>query len=334
MDDMANMLTTSNLMEGDCLSLLDKLEENSIAACITDPPYNYEFVGHKWDHSEIERRIAKVSNSSTLVKNIPYGSGLAGGVRNARWYKKNRDNILEYQEWCFLWAQKVFRACKPGAFAAVFNSTRTAAHVQISLERAGFYARDIMVYRRKSGIPKGLNLSAQMAKKGRDDHADWERWHSALRGEWEAIVLLQKPLINNYITTFDEYGIGLMQVINDDGSFQSNILEGYSERNVDTFNTHCTVKPLPLMEKLVKMLVPKGEDNLVLDPFAGSGTTLVAAQKLGRGYCGMEIVPEYCEIIRRRLSDHHSTLVDRKSASSIVKKAQNVETRDFFDEIE
>gem|GEM_PF-4598287 len=36
----------------------------------------------------------------TLVKNIPYGSGLAGGVCNRRWYERNRQNILDYQQWC------------------------------------------------------------------------------------------------------------------------------------------------------------------------------------------------------------------------------------------
>ncbi|MDY6993873.1 MAG: hypothetical protein SVR94_14900 [Pseudomonadota bacterium] len=38
--------------------------------------------------------------------------------------------------------------CKPEATILVFNSNRTVAHVQIALEKAGFYARDMMVYRR------------------------------------------------------------------------------------------------------------------------------------------------------------------------------------------
>lgn len=291
----------SDIILGDCLKVMDTISDETISACITDPPYNYEFIGHKWNHNEIERRISRTKNSTTLVKNIPYGSGLAGGVRNARWYEKNRNNIIEYADWCEEWARKVYRVCKPGAFAAVFNSTRTAAHVQVAFEKAGFYARDIIVYRRASGIPKGLNLSKKMEKLGRENYKEWQGWHSALRGEWEAIVLLQKPLINNYLNTFDEYGVGLMQTLNDDGSFQSNILEGYSERKSEKFNVHCTVKPLPLMEKLVSMLVPEGKENTILDPFSGSGTTLVAAQKLNRGYLGIEMVEQYIPIIENRL---------------------------------
>ena len=164
---------------GDCRKVLGRIPAESVSACITDPPYNYEFVGHKWNHEEIQRRISRTVGSSTLVRNLPYGSGLAGGVRNARWYKRVRENIMEYEKWCYEWAQEVYRVCKPGAFAAVFNSTRTVAHVQVALEQAGFYARDIIVYRRASGIPKGLNLSLQLRRKGRADYEDWKDWHSA-----------------------------------------------------------------------------------------------------------------------------------------------------------
>jgi len=296
-------LDTAQVILGDCREILREIPNESIAACISDPPYNYEFVGHKWDHDEIERRKAAVVNSNTLVKHVPYGSGLAGGVRNANWYERNRRNILDYGNWIREWAVQVFRVCKPGSYVAIFNSSRTAAHVQLALEEVGFYARDILVYRKPSGIPKGFNLAAKLRSLGRPEAEDWEEWHSALRNEWEAIVLAQKPLVNNYLETFDAYGVGLMKAINTDGGFQSNILEGYSERTSGQFNVHTTVKPLSLMIKLVEMLVPPGRSNLVLDPFAGSGTTLVAAARLGRGFIGVEIVPAYIDIIKQRLRD-------------------------------
>jgi len=156
----------NKIFSGDCREVLKKLPENYVSACITDPPYNYEFIGHKWDEAEIQRRKNRVKDSKTLVKNIPYGSGLAGGVRNKRWYQKNRDNILEYENWCYEWAIELFRVCKPGATVLVFNSTRTIAHVQVALEKAGFYARDIVVYRRSSGIPKGINMRRKLEQKG------------------------------------------------------------------------------------------------------------------------------------------------------------------------
>ena len=87
-----------------------------------------------------------------MVKHIPYGSGLAGGVRNKNWYKRNRDNILSYRNWVKLWAEELFRILKPGGYALIFNSTRTAAHIQVAFEDVGFYARDTIVWRRASGI--------------------------------------------------------------------------------------------------------------------------------------------------------------------------------------
>ena len=279
------------------------LPASSISACITDPPYNYEFIGHKWNADEIERRIDRVKDSKTLVKNIPYGSGLAGGVRNARWYERVRQNILAYEQWCFEWATELFRVCKDGAIVAAFNSTRTMAHVQVALERAGFYARDCIVYRRSSGIPKGLNLQAKIKQKGLSNHEDWEGWHSCLRSEWEAIVVVQKPLVNNYVETLLKNGIGLFHASNEDGSFQSNIFENIPRDKDDQENIHCTVKPLALMEKLIDLFVPSSENHIVLDPFAGSGTTLVAAKKAGCSYLGIEIVPEYVEIAKKRLSE-------------------------------
>ncbi len=55
------------------------------------------------------------------------------------------------------------------------------------------------------------------------------------------------------------------------------------------------------MEKLIELTVPKGYDNIVIDPFAGSGTTLLAAKKLEIDYLGIEINPKYVEISKKRL---------------------------------
>ena len=312
------MNLSDKIFLGDNREVLKNFPENSIASIVTDPPYNYEFVGHKWDAQEIERRLKHVTKdkSNTLVKNIPYGSGLAGGVRNERWYKRVRENILDYQAWCLSWGTELFRVCKPGALVLVFNSTRTVAHVQVALETAGFYARDTIVYRRPSGIPKGLNASAKLKQKGVENYKEWEGWHSCLRNEWEAIAVLQKPLKNNYTETLLSYDVGLFYAKNKDGSFQSNIIENIPREKNESFNIHCTVKPLLLMKKLVAMVTPPSSGNIILDPFAGSGTTLVAAKELGIPYVGIEIIPEYVEIIKKRLGKS----VNKRSSS----KTKNV----------
>lgn len=62
---------------------------------------------------------------------------------------------------------------------------------------------------------------------------------------------------------------------------------------------HPTQKPLELIERMVKSTCPTG--GLVLDPFAGSGTTLEAAAKNSRKSIGFEINPVYCELIHKRM---------------------------------
>lgn len=292
----------NQIINGDCIDVMKNFPENYFSVCITDPPYNYEFIGHKWDEGEIKRRKEKIKDSSTLVKNIPYGSGLSGGVRNKKWYQRNRDNILEYQDWCLKWGCELFRVCKPGATVVIFNSTRTIAHVQIALENAGFYARDIVVYRRNSGIPKGLNMKRKLEKLGRETD-EFDGWHSCLRNEWEAICILQKPLLNNYLDTAVKYGTGLFYTKTEHGGFQSNIIENIPKDKNDDFNVHCTVKPIALMDKLIEIFAPKDNSSIVLDPFSGSGTTLVAAKKAKLNYIGIEIEPSYIEIIERRLAN-------------------------------
>jgi adenine-specific DNA-methyltransferase len=63
---------------------------------------------------------------------------------------------------------------------------------------------------------------------------------------------------------------------------------------------HPTQKPLSVLLPLIETFCPP--DGLVLDPFAGSGSTLVAAKMLGRHYLGIELDPEYCAIAKRRLA--------------------------------
>jgi site-specific DNA-methyltransferase (adenine-specific) len=68
----------------------------------------------------------------------------------------------------------------------------------------------------------------------------------------------------------------------------------------DARTGHQTQKPLALMEILVRLFSDRGE--LILDPFVGSGTTGVAAVRLGRRFVGWEMNPAYAEMARRRLT--------------------------------
>src|SRR5690625_3340476 len=72
-----------------------------------------------------------------------------------------------------------------------------------------------------------------------------------------------------------------------------------NERKTVYRNTHPTVKPTDLLAWLVRLVTPP--QGTVLDPFAGSGSTLVAAKREGFGFIGIEREPEYVEIIEARV---------------------------------
>jgi len=81
-----------------------------------------------------------------------------------------------------------------------------------------------------------------------------------------------------------------------------------SERNIGgIINNHPTVKPLKLMEYLC-ILTKTPISGIVLDPFAGSGTTCMAAKKTGRDYIGIEKEPDYITIAEKRINSIPKTL--------------------------
>ena len=69
--------------------------------------------------------------------------------------------------------------------------------------------------------------------------------------------------------------------------------------NKNTKNNHPTVKPLALMEYLVKLVSREGQ--VILDPFMGSGTTGMACKRLDREFIGIEMMEEYMEIAKARI---------------------------------
>ena len=84
-------------------------------------------------------------------------------------------------------------------------------------------------------------------------------------------------------------------------------------RGGGTPRLHTTQKPLPLMSEIVELFTDA--NNVILDPFAGSGTTGVAALRLGRRFIGIERDPKYAAVARERLAAEEagSTLAARRA---------------------
>ena len=76
--------------------------------------------------------------------------------------------------------------------------------------------------------------------------------------------------------------------------------EEYKKYFEEFHNIHCCVKPLKLMEYLC-LLTKTPTGGIVLDPFVGSGTTCMAAKKIGRDFIGIEKEPDYVAIAEARI---------------------------------
>ena len=86
---------------------------------------------------------------------------------------------------------------------------------------------------------------------------------------------------------------------------ESLVEDGYERTNVweihpETKSKHPAPYPLELAEKVIKYY--SYENDLVFDPFIGSGTTAVAAKKLGRNYLGFELYQEYVDMTNERIN--------------------------------
>jgi len=94
----------------------------------------------------------------------------------------------------------------------------------------------------------------------------------------------------------------------------------YEKRDVRDKDVHPAVFPIALPSHFMKLLTHKGE--LVLDPFVGIGTTLIAAQDLDRNAVGFDLKPKYIEISKKRLQQ--SRLAHNSLQMAIIDDAHNI----------
>ena len=97
-----------------------------------------------------------------------------------------------------------------------------------------------------------------------------------------------------YIIYIRESGVKLL------GNYHSK-KKWFLQQNGKSDFKHPTVKPLNIIKTLIKN--SSNENNLVFDPFIGSGTTAVVCKQLNRKFIGCEISEEYCKIANERLKN-------------------------------
>ena len=291
---------------GDCLEYLPRLTNNSIDLFLSDIPYGISL--DDWD-------VLHDNTNSALLGKSPAQEGKSGFKRRGKpingWAQSDRNIGLEYQQWCENWASKVYPKMKSGSFLFVFGARRTIHRVINAFEESGFLLKDTLAWKKPSAHHRAQRLSIVLERRGLKDEAEkWQGWRLGnLAPIWEPVAWFMKPYkIGGTITdNILENEVGAMNIdgCRLNGASPTNLLEfGFAK---DEKRIHEAQKPLGLIEYLIKLTTK--ENQLILDPFMGSGTTAVAAKRLRRNFIGFEVNPEYHGNSLKRLEQtvHSST---------------------------
>jgi len=297
---MREHYTLDSVSVADGIEAIKNLDDSSVHLILSDIPYGIGI--DEWDVLHRNTNSAFLGSSPAQIK--------AGAVFRHRgkplngWSQADREIPREYQRWCESFAREWFRILKPGGSALVFAGRRLAHRCIIALEDADFTFKDMLAWIRESAPHRAQRLSVVFQRRGDLFNAKkWEGWRVGnLQPTFEPILWFIKPYpIGGTITdNVLLHGVGafnekaLVKYEGDpDNVFRSSFIKGEG-------GLHVAQKPVKLLMALIELTTQEGQ--IVLDPFCGSGSTLVAAKILRRHYIGFDNNPNYVKVAKERLA--------------------------------
>ena len=181
---------------------------------------------------------------------------------SAGWDNSTMVEWLEYMEDFFSEAHRVLK--KGGALLMFMSILKIESLIKIS-EKYKFYYKTTGIWHKKNPMPRNMNLHFVNSN---------ECW---------------LYFLNNQKT----------------GKFNNSKIEldfietSVTPQNEKKFGKHPTQKPITLMEHFISLL--SDENDIVLDPFMGSGSTAVACKRLSRNFIGYELNANYCNLAAKRI---------------------------------
>ena len=299
----------TKIINADSLEHLKTLDDNIFDSCVTDPPYHLASIVKRFGPGQkgINNKDEKEG------RNGPYHRA-AKGFMGQTW--DGGDIAFQKEFW-----EQVYRTLKPGGILLAFAATRNYHRMAVAVEDAGVEIFDMINWIYGSGFPKRKNYLKPahepivMARKGVNPSLNID--DCRVPGyEWDTSKNrrnTQKEQIFKGGWKGKEGGEKIS------GRYPANIIhDGLEEDWAKYFYSpkaskkekgdtqHPTVKPLALIRYLIKLVTPK--EGLVLDPFAGTGTTGEACILEGRiGYL-IEKQKSYIIDIEKRLGKHNELL--------------------------
>jgi site-specific DNA-methyltransferase (adenine-specific) len=251
------------ILTGDCFRHLAALPAQSVDLAFADPPFN---IGYEYD------------------------------VYN------DRQTRSDYLNWTEQWLKAVQRVLKPSASFYVAIGDEYAAELKVRLDDLGLTLRNWIVWHYTFGVNCKLKFNRShahilyyvMDPRHFTFNADAVRVPSARQTTYadrRANPVGKLP---------DDTWV--LRPQEDASCFPPDCDTWYVARVCGTFKErtgHPCQMPEAVLERIIR--VSSNVGDLVLDPFAGSGTTLATAKRLGRHFLGIELSAEYAEGIRRRL---------------------------------
>ena len=278
------------LICNDCRQVLPTFSDQSIDLVVTDPPYFLDGFDDSWNHTKLNRKASK--------------AGVVGSMPVGMKFDRRQGELL--QSFFSPIANELYRVLKPGSFCIVFSQARLYHRMAMCLDSAGFEIRDMLVWRNDRQakafsqthfIKKSKSLSEEQKQELISELEGYKT--PQLRPQVEPIVLAQKPKSGTFVQNWIDYKLGLIDTKQTlDGKFPGNLLELPKSKREKL--DHLTVKPTQLISHFVKLFSSKGQT--VLDPFLGSGTSLVATVENQRNFIGIEIEPNYIQLAQSRIS--------------------------------
>lgn len=302
----------NKITNADCFEHLPLLDNETIDLFLSDIPYGIGL--DDWD-------VLHNNTNSAYLGSSPAQAGKSGFKRRGKpingWSSADRNIGKEYQDWCFKWTSAVFPKMKAGASVFVFGARRTLHRVINAFEDSGFLLKDVLAWKKPNAHHRAQKVSIVLERRELLDEAEnWEGWRLGnLAPIYEPIAWFFKPY---KITVTDnilknEVGAINTEVCKINGSMPTNLLEFWFRENEERI--HEAQKPLALIEFLIRLTTK--ENQIVLDPFIGSGTIALASQKLNRQFIGFEINRTYYENALERLKEIQPNQISDKLANAM-----------------
>jgi DNA modification methylase len=269
---------SASLHLGDCSAWLDAQPANSVQAVVTDPPYSLV------EYSDVEQDKLRLGKGG--VWRIPPSFDGAKRSPLPRFTVLTASDLTALERFFFAWGRGLMRVLVPGANVVVASNPLLSHVVSGALARSGLERRGELVR---------LVMTMRGGDRPKAAHVEFNDVSVMPRSMWEPWLLFRKPIEGRVQDNLRKWGTGGFRRVSSTKPF-GDVIESAPTRAAERkLANHPSLKPQAFLRKVVRGVLPLG-DGIVLDPFAGSGSTLAAAEAVGYQSVGIERDKAYFDL--------------------------------------